>query len=560
MPEVRLPFSKERLEIGREHLYGCNLHPLLPKPLQEICAEKGFLMEYLHYIPIGEVGVPAYYPQLSRELEKQGVRNLIYPIKDGLFVHIYPDAQDRRDFYIPIEPSTTLELDHLMERVESKLLDVAEEIGRAETEEEKRQVLLKSIERICVVGQNGSNRIQVTPRELEGIKYRALRDKMGLGILQPLLLDPYIEDISCSGIGPIFVEHKIFRSLKSTIFFSSYEELDAFVLWLAERIKKPVTVRHPIVDALLPDGSRVNIVYGTDVSKRGSNFTIRRFSETPYSIFDLIEYGTLDYLMAAYLWLVIEENLNTFIVGGTASGKTTTLNALMAFIPADAKIVSIEDTPELQTPHDNWIRGVAKASTQKENSSEVTMFDLLKAALRQRPNTIIIGEIRGEEGNIAFQAMQTGHGVISTFHAASMTQLIQRLTGDPIKVPRPFLDNLRVVVIQAAVRAPDKRMVRRIISINEVVGYDPSSSSFSFIEAFRWNPATDTFEFPGNMNSFILEQIIAVKRGIPYNRRQEIYAEVRRRAAILENLHKKGVKNYYEFFRLLGEAQRKKLV
>ena len=288
-------------------------------------------------------------------------------------------------------------------------------------------------------------------RELEALKYVTVRDKIGLGILQPLLSDTYIEDISCSGVGCIYVEHKVFRSLETAITFTDFDELDEFVLRLAERIKKPVTYANPIVDAVLPDGSRINIVYGRDVSKRGSNFTIRRFSETPFSILELIDFGSLNYEMAAYLSLIIEEGMNVFVSGETASGKTTLLNALTTFIPVDAKVVTVEDTPEVQVPHGNWIREVVSQVKKGQEGAGVTMFDLLKAALRQRPNEIIVGEIRGAEGLIAFQAMQTGHAVMATFHASTVEKLIQRLTGSPISVPKTYVDNLNVVVIQSAV-------------------------------------------------------------------------------------------------------------
>jgi flagellar protein FlaI len=250
-----------------------------------------------------------------------------------------------------------------------------------------------------------------------------------------------------------------------------------------------------------------------------------------------------------------------FIAGATASGKTTTMNALTTFIPASHKIVSIEDTPELQVPHKNWIRETTRGSGKDNNSSDVGMFDLLRAALRQRPDRIIIGEIRGVEGAIAFQAMQTGHGVISTFHAASVEKLIQRLTGDPINIPKSYVDNLDVVLIQGAVKVPGKGMTRRILSINEIVGYDPTTESFSVVEAFRWNPATDTFEFPGFMNSYVMEEKIALRRGIPPFKRKIIYTELKRRAKIFQRLHlEKKLKDFYDVFNILSEAQRQKLL
>ena len=233
-----------------------------------------------------------------------------------------------------------------------------------------------------------------------------------MGILEPLIRDTNIEDISCSGLGSLFIEHKVFNSLRTAFAFTTSEELDQYVLRLADRINKPVTFRNPIVDAALPDGSRINIVYGQDVSKNGSNFTIRKFAETPFSILDLIAFGSLDFTMAAYLSMVIEEGMNVFVSGETASGKTSLLNALNVFIHPDAKVISIEETPELQVPHPNWIREVTREPKPGEEGTGVGMFLLLKAALRQRPNEILVGEIRGEEGLIAFSAMQTGHAVI----------------------------------------------------------------------------------------------------------------------------------------------------
>jgi len=582
MGQTDLPFEKK--ESNCDHGPGCSLNLVLPAPLREACQGQDFLYEYLHCVPMGEIGIPDYYPRLSRKLRNLEMRNLIYPIEGDLFVHVYPVPTSGRDLYISVEPDVTLEIEEIMEKVEEKLTDVAEEIGRAETDEEKEQAIVAGLDQICTTetkeeeesaakgrggirgirggrGGNGDGRIRVTPSQLEAVKYRVVRDKVGLGLLEPLLLDPYIEDISCSGVGPVFLEHKIFESLRGSLVFSTEEELDEFVIWLGERIKRPVTARNPIVDSTLPDGSRINIVYGTDISRRGSNFTIRKFAGIPPSIMQLIDWGTIDYMMAAYMSMVIEEDMNVFICGGTASGKTTTMNALTTFILPGHKIVSIEDTPELQCPHLNWIREVTRGGGKEDSGGTVDMFDLLKAALRQRPNRIIIGEIRGEEGRIAFQAMQTGHGVISTFHAASVEKLIQRITGDPINIPKAYVDNLDVVLIQASVRGPDGRLFRRVLSINEIVGYDPVDQAYSFIEVFRWNPARDIFEFPGNMNSYLMEEKIAVKRGLPQNKKKAIYTDLKRRARIFERLHKdKGVTDFYEFFKVISEAHRQNLL
>ena len=391
---------------------------------------------------------------------------------------------------------------------------------------------------------------------IEGIKYSLLRDKVGLGTLDPLIHDIHIEDISCSGVGRIFVEHKVFKSLRTSFGYATHKELDDFIVRLSERVKKPVTFRQPVVDASLPDGSRINMVYGQDVSTRGSNYTIRKFTEDPLSIIQLVKWNSLSWEMAAYMSLVIEDGLNVFVSGETASGKTTTMNALTTFIEPNAKIVSIEDTAEVNVPHKNWIREVTRKAKPGEEDEGVGMFDLLKAALRQRPDEIIIGEIRGEEGNIAFQAMQTGHACMATFHAASVQKLIQRITGVPISVPKNYVDNLNCVIIQSAVRLPTGKVGRRAVSVNEIVAYDTQSDSFSFVEVFRWDPVTDKFQFLGMNNSYLLEQKIALMRGYPPSRRRQIYNLVKRRARILEKLADSGLNDYYEVYGVISKAIR----
>ena len=205
----------------------------------------------------------------------------------------------------------------LMDQVDRRLIDFIEELKAAMDGDDRAGVLLSCLERICSVNGGLRNRstIQVTQEEMKGLRYLMVRDKEGLGAIEPMIMDPYIEDISCSGVGPLFVEHKIFGSLKASVSFDSESELDHFVIKLSEKIGRPVTVREPIVDAVLPDGSRVNIVYGGEISKRGSNFTIRKFKTTPMSILELIEVGTLSYEMAAYLSLMIGTGMNTFISG-----------------------------------------------------------------------------------------------------------------------------------------------------------------------------------------------------------------------------------------------------
>ena len=576
MASIVLPFSIENKEDNDAGLFHSELYKKLPSPLKEVTESYSHLLEYLYMLPISQIGVPEYYPELSRKMGDIKEPNLIYPTQhDGTFIHILVNHQDNRNSYIPVEPNLTLNIDTLMLEVEHKLLELGSKLPRIDTYGDREEQLLAYLDLVTTLDDQPRSvslddyigflrkdgkqltKVKVTQRELETLRYLFTREKVRLGALDPLIADPYIEDISCSGLGQVFIEHKIFKGVKSSLTFSSTDELDQFVMWLSERIKKPVTYNKPIADATLPDGSRINIVYGRDVSKRGSNFSIRKFSEVPLSIFDLVEFDTINYQMLAYLSLVVGNGMNVFVSGETASGKTTMLNALTTFINPLAKVISIEDTPELQVPHQNWMREVVQTTKAEDEGGAVTMYDLLKAALRQRPDEIIVGEIRGVEGNVAFQAMQTGHSVMATFHAASVEKLIQRITGDPILVPKTYIDNLNVVILTSMVKLPSGKMGRRVTGINEIVGYDPVFDSFTFIESFHWDEATDNFEFAGYMTSFILENKIAPMIGIPSRKKQRIYAEVERRTKILTKLHKEeGITGFYEVLQVLAKAQR----
>lgn len=588
MPFVKYPFEPIPLDDAyKMDQTQSPTYKALPPELQERSKDSLHLVEYLSIFPMDKFGPPKMTEKLTRADSENESPNVMYPTLEGLYTHILADPDKGRDFYIAIEPRLEHpEFDAIIDDVESMLLEFTEEFNVAKTPKDLANALASSLDSIYgkTVGSSPSKSTRnallpvfaglvskfqkrggnagflkkwsLTPLGQEGLKYTLIKNKVGVGVIEPLIKDPYIEDISCSGVGQLFVEHKMFKSLRTSFGFKTFSELDDFVLRLSERIRKPVTFRMPVVDATLPDGSRINIVYGKDVSTRGSNFTIRKTFDEPISITQLVKWGSLSWAMAAYMSLAIEDGMNIFVSGETASGKTTLLNALTTFIAPSAKVVSIEDTAEVQLPHQNWIREVTRKAKPGENDGGVGMFELLKAALRQRPNEIIIGEIRGEEGAIAFQAMQTGHPCLATFHASSVQKLIQRLTGHPINVPKNYVDNLNVVIIQMAVRLPSGKHGRRALSINEIVGYDPETGAFSFVEAFRWDPATDQFEFTGNMNSYILEQKIAVNRGYPYPKRRQIYTLLNRRARVLEKLADSGVTGFHELYKVLAKANR----
>ena len=579
------------------HLEKCPILLKLPADFQEICKNNLHLLQYLNMLPLDKMEMPKYYEKITLKMLGMKDPNVIYPANNGVFVHVMPNPEDIRDHYIAIEPSLVDGRESILEDVELRLADHVEELTDVIESPNQFSIIMGIVDKVVYINDikipvtikdkkrknikrdsdngrgdnitnknndkqsqgyknNNKNRISITQFQYNSLRYLLKRKLEGMGMLDAMIQDPYIEDISCSGLGNIFVEHKIFGGLRTSIGFDTESALDKFVIELAERIKHPVTFRQPVVDATLPDGSRINIVYGNDVSKRGSNFTIRKFSDTPMSILELIQFHMLNYDMAAYLSVIIQEGMNVWVSGETASGKTTLLNALTTFIPPESKIVSIEDTPEVQVPHHNWIRGVTRGSGKQSDSSEISMFDLLKAALRQRPNLIIVGEIRGVEGSVAFQAMQTGHACMSTFHAASVAKLIQRITGNPINVPKSYVDNLNVIAICQQVRLSNGHLARRLTSVNEIVNYDSIADAFSFIEIFNWNPLDDSFVFRGNQNSYLLENKIAPRRGFPESKRRQIYKIVKQRAEVLRRITEQGKTNFYEVYAILSKAYR----
>jgi archaeal flagellar protein FlaI len=581
--EFKLPFDTVTAPKDHDHsdLNQCGIYRILPPEAKAEAEKNPYLLDYLHMIPTADIGMPKIVTKLEKKMNDVKAPNFIYPAGDDIYIHIYGDVNDVRNSYIPVEQQFIVDIRQYLPLVEERLVDLVSGYEPGSVEE-RQAILRECLHKICIIDdkkkpvvakkpksnmpfagmfakKEGGRTLTMTKSEYKALEYYVMREKVGMGLLEPVIKDKNIEDITCDGYGPIFLEHKIFKGLKTTVEFSQ-QDLNRFVLQMSEKIGKPITFASPIVDATLPDGSRINIVYGDDVSKRGSNFTIRKFADKPLSILTLIDSNTMDFTMAAYLWIMLQEGMSAFVSGETASGKTTTLNAIMAFISPNAKIVSIEDTAEVQAPHKNWTREITRGGGKGTNQSEVGMFDLLRAALRQRPNYIIVGEIRGIEGAIAFQAIQTGHPVLSTFHAASVEKLIQRLTGDPINIPKTYVDNLNLVIIQSAVRRPDGRTVRRIISINEIVGYNPQTKGFSYVEAFSWDPVTDTFIFKGNGSSYLLEQKIARKLGIPSHKTKIIYDEIEKRAKILKKINESKMTDYYDFYGMVVKIEKRGLL
>ena len=381
-------------------------------------------------------------------------------------------------------------------------------------------------------------RARINPEMRDVIKYYILRDFIGLEKIEPLMNDKQIEDISCDGVNiDVYVYHRDarFGSLKTTIKFGSTEELDSFVNKLSERCGRVISVAKPLLDGTLPDGSRVQATLGSDIARRGSNFTIRMFTEKPLTPADMIKFGTCDLKMMAYYWLLVEYGSSVLISGGTATGKTSFLNVLSLFIKPQMKIVSIEDTAELSLPHMHWVPEVARTPIAEEG--KVDMFELLRESLRQRPDYIIVGEVRGKEAYVLFQQMAVGHAGLSTIHAENFPKLVDRLTSPPINLPSNLLQNLDAIIFLKRLRK-DRKYIRRVSSSVEVTGYDEKTKSPIFQEIFAWNPKSDGFKITNK--SAILKKISDIS-GVDETGIKE---EIEKRAKVIEWIISHDIRDY----------------
>jgi len=526
------------------------------------------LAEYINGFRQKTGTVPEFVVSLSKDLEIEDV-NVILPVGDPVFIHLYGTPEMGEARYYAIEPKLTPKEQDLYDTIMDMVLEKSANEPVPASESELKDLITKLLNGSIEIGTGADlpdeekkpgildmiipreKKVPLTQLEYNKILYHIERNIIGSGPLEPVIRDPYLEDIHSIGTSGVFIVHKILDMMTTDITFGNEDRLDTWLRSMSERIGRPVSDAHPIADGALPDGSRINIIYSPDISRRGSSFTMRKFSETPVSIIQLINWGALNCEMAAYMWMCLENGMSIFFSGETASGKTTMLNACLSFINPKSKIYSTEDTAEVSPPHDVWQQLITREEGPVD--SRVDTFTLLKAALRSRPNYIIVGEIRGAEGAVAFQGMQTGHAVLATFHASAITKMIQRLTGDPINVPVTFIDNLNIGMILQAVYRKGK-FLRRCISIEEIEGYYEEAGGVVTRAVFQWDPETDTHNFRGLNNSFILENKIATKLG--YEDKRQIYEDLFLRARILEEMRSRGIDDYYEVNNILVEFYR----
>jgi len=378
---------------------------------------------------------------------------------------------------------------------------------------------------------------ELTDYQVEKLLYVLRRDFIGYERIDPIKHDVNVEDISCDGYNsPVFVYHSDYEQIISNIYHGE-DELDDFVVKLAQRSGKGISKRRPQVDATLPDGSRAQLTLGREVSDHGTNYTIRQFKDVPFTPIDLINWKTFSLEEMAFLWLCIENDKSLIFAGGTASGKTTSLNAVSLFIPSNSKIVSIEDTREVELPQRNWVASVTRPSFSDDDRGDVDEFDLLEAALRQRPDYIVMGEIRGEEGRTLFQVMSTGHTTYTTFHADSVGEVLKRFTTDPINVSKTMFTALDLVSIQTSTRVQGNK-VRRNKSLTEINHYDAENDEINVQDVYQWQAEGDEFLKMGSSNTL---EDVRFDRGWT---RAELDDELFKRHVVLAYLIDRGLNTY----------------
>jgi len=484
--------------------------------------EKSAISEYRfeQHGPLVHSRIPEEYEQIDE-----------YWIDKGrALVVIALNRKTNQKEYLLFEPSLSEFEYELLERLHEDLRDVLI-LTSDEIRKDRKRILLEKM--YALIDDYG---LSLDLSTLFKLQYYLVRNFIGWSRIEPLMRDPLLEDISCDGNKiPLFLYHRRYRNIKTNISFEP-DILNSLAITLAQRSGKHISAGSPMIDATLPDGSRLQLTLGKEVTTRGTSFTIRKFREEPFSPIELMEIGTFSAEELVYFWLAIENNKSLLFIGGTASGKTTSLNAVSLFIPPVSKVVSIEDTREITLHHDNWIASVTREALT-EGGNAINMFDLLKAAMRQRPEYILVGEVRGEEAQTLFQAMNTGHTTFSTMHAGSVDAAIHRLESEPLSVPRNMVQALNIISVQGLIYRGNER-VRRVLEIVEIAGIDPSTGNLRVNNVFVYDPVRDIFSYTGRSQVF---SDIAEKRGWT---REQLEEEIAIRKRLLEEMKKQEIMDY----------------
>ncbi len=482
-------------------------------------------------------------PDLDREsLEEVEVAPIREPYSYSRVLYDH----DRSEYVYEVwEPQLDTREKELLDMLKDSLQRTLEYEWDKMAEKDKKEYLEEAVESFI-----RSRGLRLEPASRDKIVYYIIRDFVGYGPVEVLMSDPKIEDVSCDGTNiPLFIFHQKYESIKTSVIFTDDDILNSFVVMLGQRCGKQISVANPILDGTSVEGHRVQATYSKEVTTRGSSFTIRRYKEKPFTPVELIKFGTASPEMVAYLWIAVENGKSMMVCGGTASGKTATLNSAALFIRPGAKIVSIEDTREINLPHENWIPGTTRTGVGERGPNgkaggEIDMYDLVRAALRQRPNYILVGEVRGAETYTMFQAMATGHPTMSTMHADSVKSMVNRLENPPINTPRILLTALNFVIIQTHARIGDS-IVRRIKQVVELVGFEPETNELITNTVYEWDAATDTFVYKGH--SFLFDEIMEMKNMT----HEEMEAEFQRRIDIINYMVQKEMTDFREIAKIV---------
>lgn len=426
----------------------------------------------------------------------------------------------------------------LLSELRENLVDLA--ISSDESLQVNEDKLLNDIKNFLFAKlANNSQNNTISNEYLDNLARKLFQDLVGYGEIDPLIRDDNLEEIMVIGIDkPVFVYHREYGMMKTNILFKDAGEVMNLIDSIARQINRRIDQESPILDGRLPDGSRVNATI-PPISADGPSMTIRKFKRDPLTIIDLINSKTISVELAAFFWLCFDglgvKSANAIISGGTSSGKTTTLNALSSFINPKERIITIEDTLELQIPHEHVIR-METRPPNVENRGELTMNDLVKNSLRQRPDRIIVGEVRGSEAITLFTALNTGHSGFGTLHSNDAKETITRLTNAPMSVPNIMISAIDFIIMQNRIYRSDGVSFRRISEVAEVSGIEEGVIQLNKI--FEWDPQSDTIKNVGITSKTLTE--IANVSGNSLN---SLYDEIKNREIVLQHMVNQNIRS-----------------
>jgi len=542
----QIPLKVGKMEI--ESLENIPVAPTMAAPSKISEMEVGKIEEKGKEPAIVEKTIPVRMREPEIDLKSINIVYTLIPSQTKIPFASANIKWNRREsslFYYLIEPVLTADEKDLLKRIKTTIIEKLDVDFTTLRKGEARSYLRERFEETINLLA-----AELPEEKRKQLLYYVERDFVGLGKIEPLMQDPNIEDISCDGVGiSMFVFHRnpLFGSIKTNIAFEDKEEVDTFVSKLAQRCGKNISIAVPLIGGSLPDGSRVQATLGTDIARKGSNFTIRKFTRRPLTPVHLIKFKTIDPKIAAYLWLAVEYGRSILISGGVATGKTTLLNALSLFIRPELKVVSIEDTAELVLPHPHWVPSVARlaiTAVEGKKIGEVDLFDLLKESLRQRPDYLIVGEVRGKEAYVLFQQIATGHSSMSTIHADSMKRLIDRLTTPPIALPATLIEALDLVIFIVKMKY-GQTYIRRVRNVYEILGFDREKNIPIVNELYKWNSLTDKHD---QVNPSRVLERITEQYGVP---KETLKREIENRLKVISWMVESKIEDYVDVAKII---------